>query len=87
MGLVASLVGGLANGDHEVDARHPLIVGELCFACKVVDVTDQGPEQFAVPVRDVGAHGLDNILCEAGIEAMRPICAVGSHDVRLSEVA
>lgn len=84
MGLVSRLGRDLADGVDEVDARHPLIVGQLNLASKVVEVAKEAAEEDAVSGRHVGAHCVNNMLCEVGVEAAEvAVGAVCGHDVGL----
>lgn len=67
--LVARLGRRLAHGVDKVHARHPLIVGQLDLASEVVQVAQQAGEQLAISRRDIGAHGVDDVLREHGVEA------------------
>lgn len=58
----------LADGVDELDAEHPLGRGELDLAGKLVDVLDQGAEDDTSALRRLGAHGVDDIGREVGIE-------------------
>lgn len=55
---------------------HPLIVGEFYLSRKVVEMADQAAEYYAVARRDIGTHGVKDMLGEVGIKAGVP---VGSH--------
>lgn len=84
MRLVSCLGRDLTDGVDKVDAGHPLVVGELDFTSKVVEVAKEAAEENAVSGRHVGAHCVDNMLCEVGVEtAGAAVGAVGSHDVSL----
>ena len=86
MRLVARLCGNLPNGIDKVYAGHPLVIGQLDLARKVVQVTDQAAEDLAVAGRDVGAHGVEDVLGKVRVEAvvlrrgvLGAVCVVCSH--------
>ncbi len=72
--LVADGGADLANGVDELDTHHPLGGGQLDLASKVVDVFDQRAQDHASAWVGVGAHGVDDIGGEVGVEA-----GVGRH--------
>lgn len=80
--LIANLGRALADGIDEVYAGHPLVICELNFSSKVVKMTDQAAEDYAVSRSHVGTHGIDGMLGEVWVEAacgLRAVCAVGRH--------
>lgn len=81
MSLITSGCRGLANGIDKVYTSHPLIVGELDLAGKVMNVSDQSAEDLAVSGGHVRAHGVQAVLCEVRIEAAcaRRVIGRGSH--------
>jgi hypothetical protein len=82
MRLVPCLGRDLADGVDEVHARHPLVHRQLDFAGKVVQVPNQAAQHLPVPRRDVGADGLEDVVREVGVEAVRGLgcLSVGAVD-------
>lgn len=95
MRLVAGLGGHLADGVDKVDARHPLVIGQLDLTGEVVQMTKEAGEDLAVPGRNLVTHGVDDMLGEGGVEAaggwdgavevrvaidaVGTVCSVGRH--------
>lgn len=87
--LVARLGRALPDSIDKVHAGHPLVVGQLDLAGKVVQVADQAAQDLAVARRDVGAHGVEDVLGKGGVEArglrlraaICAVCAVCGHCV------
>lgn len=71
VGLVASRGRALSDGVDKVNTSHPLIVGELDLAGKVVEMAEEAAEDEAVAGGDVRAHGLNHMAGEVGVEAAR----------------
>jgi hypothetical protein len=72
--LVAGLVAldvDLAERVDELDAGLPLIDGELDLAGEVVEVADQSAEDLAMARAGLGAHAVDHLVGEVGVEAVR----------------
>lgn len=69
MSLISLGVAGLSNAVDEVHADQPLLGCELDFSCKLVDVGDEGGEDFSLTVWAGGANVLDYLLSEVGIES------------------
>jgi len=59
----------LTNGVDKVHTRHPLVRGELDFASKVVEMSDEAAENLTVSVVGFGANGLDDMVGEVGVES------------------
>lgn len=70
MSFVPSSFGGLAHGVDKVDACHPLVHCQFHLAGEVVDVADEAGEDEAVAGGDVGAHCVEDVLGEVGVEAV-----------------
>lgn len=93
MRLVASAGEGLANEVDVLDTSKPLFMGKLNLANEVVHVADHAREDDSVSICHVGAHVINDMLCEVGIKAVRlaiwamsairgaAIGAVCGHDV------
>lgn len=64
----------LAHGVHELNTQHPLGRGQLDLTGKLMDVLDQSAQQETSAFRHLGAHGVDDIGSEVGVEL-----AVGRH--------
>lgn len=75
MSLVSRLVRNLTDRVDKVHSNHPLVVRELDFASKVVNVSDQTGEDLSGSGLHVGAHGLDDPAGEGGIEAAKAVAA------------
>jgi hypothetical protein len=71
----------LADGVDELDSEHPLGGGELDLASKVVDVLDQRAQDHARTLVGLGAHGIDHVGSEVGVEAR-----IGRHFVCMVHV-
>lgn len=69
MSLIPRLGGRLADKVDKVHSRHPLIIGQLNLARKVVQVSKQAAQDLTISRRHVGAHGVDDVFGEVGIEA------------------
>jgi len=85
--FISVLLVSLTDGIDVVDTENPFILGELDLSAKVVQMPDQGGEDFSVSGFRLGAHKVDNMLCEVGVEfaviVLDTIGAVGtvrSHD-------
>lgn len=61
----------LANGVDEFHAQHPLGGRQLDLAGELVDVLDQRAQQHARALGSLGAHGIDHIGGEVGVEFAR----------------
>lgn len=70
MGFIARLGRCLAHKVDKVDTGHPLIVGELNLARKVVKVANQAGQYQPSPWLHVRSHGVDDALCECWIKAV-----------------
>ena len=80
MHLISNRSTDLADGVQEVNARHPFFSGKLDFPSKVVDVSEQGSEDLAIPGSDIGTHGINDMLGEVGIELdLGLVCVCGRH--------
>ncbi|CRK23524.1 hypothetical protein BN1723_013010 [Verticillium longisporum] len=76
--LVAVLLVRLAQRVDVVDARDPLVLRQLDLAAKVVHVADQRREDDALAGVRLGAHEINDMLCEVGVELGRALgLAVG----------
>lgn len=64
----------LADGVDELNTHHPLSRSQLDLTGKLMDVLDQSAQEETSALRHVGAHGVDDIGCEVGVEL-----AVGRH--------
>lgn len=85
-GLISVLPICLANGVYIVDADNPFFLGELDLPTKVVHVAYERAEDFSVAWFCVGAHQVDDMLCEVRIKSARLVLgvvggAVCSHGV------
>lgn len=83
MGLVtglARLAVDAADLINVLDTSHPLIHGELDLASEVVDVTDQSTKNLTVAGSGVGAHAVNDILGEVGVESVRSHLACCGDD-------
>jgi len=67
MGLVAGGRAGLADFVDELDAHHPLVVGKVDLAGKVVQVADEGGHDLPRARRGLGADGVNDALREVGV--------------------
>lgn len=50
-----------------VDTEDPFVLRELDFSTKVVQMPDQGGEDFSVSGLCLGAHKINNMLREVGV--------------------
>ncbi len=69
MRLVARLGRALADGIDKVHTGHPLVVGQLDLAGKIVQVAEEAAKDLTVARGDVGAHGVEDVLGKVGVEA------------------
>ncbi len=66
-----------------VDTDNPFVLCELDLSAKVVQMSDQGAENFAVSGQCLGAHEANDMVGKVGVEFAGIILdtvAVGSHD-------
>ena len=77
MRLIASLGRALAHSVDEVHTGHPLVVGELDLARKVVEVPEEAAEELAIARSDVGTHSVNDMLGELGVKAAGALGTVG----------
>lgn len=66
--LVPVCLVGLADSVDVVDANNPLLLSELDLTDVVVHVTDERAEDFTVAGFCLGAHEVDDVLGEVGVE-------------------
>jgi hypothetical protein len=59
----------LANGVDEVDAHHPLVHRELNFSSEVMEMSDEGGENFSTAGIGLGPDCVDAMLGEVEVES------------------
>lgn len=69
LALVALVVAHTSRPIKQLHASHPLVDGELVLASEVVDMLDETGHQLTEARVGVGAHRLDDIVGEIGVEA------------------
>ena len=89
--LIPVLFVGLAKRVDIIDTDNPFILLELDFSTEVVDMPDQGAEDFSVSRQGLGGHEFDDMLGEIGIKFAAAIVgsfgasrAVRRHDTWIS---
>lgn len=60
---------------HHLHTGHPLVHGHFILAREIVSVPDQTGHDTAKSRGHVRAHGIDDIVGEVGVEAMRGHCS------------
>lgn len=77
----------MADGVDVVDTDNPFVLRELDVSAKVVQMADQGAEDFSVSGFGFGAHKVNNMLCEVGVvfavivlDTIGAVGTVTSHD-------
>lgn len=70
VGLIPGLGGDLAHCIHEMDSRHPLVDRQLDFPGEVVKMAHESAQNHAVPLGHIGAHRVDDELCEVRVKSM-----------------
>ena len=85
--LIPVLLVSLSDRVDIVDADDPFVLRELDVSAKVVQMADQGAEDFSVSGFCLGGHKVNDMLCKVGVEfaiiVLDTISAVGfvrSHD-------
>lgn len=68
MRLISCLGRSLANEIDKVHTGHPLIVGQLNLSRKIVNMSNQAAENLAISRRHIGAHSLEDMAGEVGVE-------------------
>jgi len=74
--FISILLISLAERVDVVDADNPFVLFELDIAAEIVHMLDQRREDFSVSRFRFGAHQVNDMLCEVGIEFA--FCFVGS---------
>jgi hypothetical protein len=73
----------LADRVDVVDTDNPFVLRELDLPAKVVQMLDQGAEDFSVSGLCLGCHKANDVLCKVGVEfaviVLDTIGTVGSH--------
>lgn len=70
MCLIPDVCGGLANRVYESDTLKPLLVGELNLTNEVMEMCDELAHDEPRPLWYIGADGIDDGICEVGVESM-----------------
>lgn len=68
---------------HKMYSGHPLVNGQLDLAGEVVEMPYQRAQNLSVARRDIGAHRVEHMLSESGIESrrLRSLCGVGDAGI------
>jgi hypothetical protein len=66
--FISVLPVGLTDRVDVVDTEYPFVLLKLDLPAKVVQMPDQGAENFSVSGFCVGAHKVNDMLCEVGVE-------------------
>ena len=69
MSFISLGIAGLSNAIDEVHANQPLLGCEFDFACKLVDVFDEGGEDDSLTVWTRGANIFDDLFGEGWIKS------------------
>lgn len=73
MCLVSRSSGCLADGVYKSYTLKPLVVGQLNFADKVMEMPDEAAHDKTRPVWHIGSNSIDDGVSEVGIEAVGAI--------------
>lgn len=76
--LIAVLLVCLANGVDIVYTNNPLVLGKFDLSAEVVHVADERAQDNLLSGFGIGAHEINDSLCEVGVEFAGAIGAVGS---------
>lgn len=82
--LISVCLVGLADSVDVVHANDPLLLSELNLTNVVVHVTNEGAEDLTVAGFCLGAHEVDDVLGEVGVEL--GLCLAGAVGVAIGRL-